>query len=183
MPWIASDGIQVTAVTDDSILIRSFRSRRRYSAAGATSGSEKSRKLQNPRSVRGSPGRRRVTTERGQHEHASSRNRRLAEPTWATTDLVGFDVEATDGKVGKVDEKTKGVQNQGFIVDTGPWILGKKVLLPAGIIQSIELDEEKVYVERMKDEIKNALEFDEATFQSSYQNQIGDYYGRSQPTR
>ena len=89
------------------------------------------------------------------------------EPTWATTDLVGFDVEATDGKVGKVDEKTKGVQNQGFIVvDTGPWILGKKVLLPAGIIQSIELDEEKVYVERMKDEIKNAPEFDEATFQA-----------------
>jgi hypothetical protein len=107
------------------------------------------------------------------------------EPTWATTDLIGFDVEATDGKVGKVDEKTKDVQNQGFVVvDTGPWILGKKVLLPAGIIQSLDLDEEKLYVGRMKDEIKNAPEFDEATFkQSTYQNQIGDYYGRSQPTR
>jgi hypothetical protein len=107
------------------------------------------------------------------------------EPTWATTDLVGFDVEATDGKVGKVDGKTTNVQNQGFlVVDTGPWILGKKVLLPAGIVQSIELDEEKIYVSRMKDEIKNAPEFDEATFQqSTYQDQIGDYYGRSQPTR
>jgi hypothetical protein len=34
------------------------------------------------------------------------------EPTWATTDLVGYEVEATDGKVGKVDEKTIQVQNQ-----------------------------------------------------------------------
>jgi hypothetical protein len=51
------------------------------------------------------------------------------EPTWATTDLVGYEVEAIDGKVGKVDEKTTQVQNQGFfVVDTGPWILGKKVL-------------------------------------------------------
>jgi PRC-barrel domain protein len=107
------------------------------------------------------------------------------EPTWATTDLVGYEVEATDGKVGKVDEKTIQVQNQGFIVaDTGPWILGKKVLLPAGIIQSVELDEQKIYVDRTKDEIKNAPEFDETTFHKTpYQDEIGSYYGRSRATR
>jgi predicted RNA-binding protein len=107
------------------------------------------------------------------------------EPGWATTDLIGHEVEATDGKVGKVDEKTTLVQNQGFVVvDTGPWILGKKVMLPAGIIQSVDLDEQKLYVERTKDEIKNAPEFDEATFQqSAYQNQIGSHYSRSGVTR
>jgi hypothetical protein len=107
------------------------------------------------------------------------------EPTWATTDLVGYEVEGIDGKVGKVDEKTTQVQNQGFIVvDTGPWILGKKVLLPAGIIQSVELDEQKIYVDRAKDEIKNSPEFDETTFhQTPYQDEIGSYYGRSRATR
>jgi hypothetical protein len=107
------------------------------------------------------------------------------EPAWATTDLIGYEVEGTDGKVGKVDEKTTQVQNQGFIVvDTGPWILGKKVLLPAGIIQSVDPDEQKIYVDRPKDEIKNAPEFDEKTFhQTPYQDEIGSYYGRSQATR
>jgi hypothetical protein len=107
------------------------------------------------------------------------------EPTWATTDLLGYEVEATDGKVGKVDEKTTQVQNQGFIVaDTGPWILGKKVLLPAGIIQSVDLDEQKIYVDRPKGEIKNAPEFDETTFHlTPYQDEIGSYYGRSRATR
>jgi len=87
--------------------------------------------------------------------------------------------------VGKVDEKTTQVQNQGFIVvDTGPWILGKKVLLPAGILQSVDPDEQKIYVDRPKDEIKNAPEFDENTFhQTPYQDEIGSYYGRSQVTR
>jgi hypothetical protein len=107
------------------------------------------------------------------------------EPGWATTDLIGYEVEATDGKVGKVDEKTTLVQNQGFVVvDTGPWILGKKVMIPAGIIQSVELDEQKLYVDRAKDQIKNAPEFDEATFQqTSYQDQIGSHYSRSGVTR
>ena len=107
------------------------------------------------------------------------------EPAWATADLIGNDVEATDGKVGKVDELTTQVQNQGFVVvDTGPWILGKKVLLPAGIIQSIDPDEEKIYVDRTKDEIKNSPEFDEKTFhQTPYQDQVGSYYGRSRTTR
>ena len=103
------------------------------------------------------------------------------EQAWSTADLVGHDVEATDGKVGKVDEKTADVQRSGFIVvDTGPWILGKKVMLPAGIIQSVELDEQKVYVSRTKDEIKSAPEFDEKAFRDQpYRDSVSSYYGDS----
>jgi hypothetical protein len=102
------------------------------------------------------------------------------EPTWATTDLVGFEVEATDGKVGKVDEKTKDVQNQGFVVvDTGPWILGKKVMLPAGVVERVDDDEEKVWVDRTKDQIKNAPEFDEDRYRDdTYRSEVGSYYDR-----
>ncbi|MBD0291736.1 MAG: PRC-barrel domain containing protein, partial [Thermoleophilia bacterium] len=47
------------------------------------------------------------------------------------TDVVGFSVEATDGGIGKVDEATYDVGQSYLVVDTGPWIFGKKVLLPA----------------------------------------------------
>ena|SRR5687768_3403031 len=100
------------------------------------------------------------------------------ETTWSTADLVGFEVEATDGSIGKVDEKTRDVQAHGFIVvDTGPWIFGKKVMLPAGVIQSVDPDSEKIFVNRTKDEIKNAPEFDDKRFRDEpYRAEVGDYY-------
>jgi hypothetical protein len=100
------------------------------------------------------------------------------ETQWSTADLVGFEVDATDGKIGKVDEATGDVQMHGFIVvDTGPWIFGKKVMLPAGIIQSVDLDEQKLYVNRTKDEIKSAPEFDEKTFhEEPYRGSVSSYY-------
>jgi hypothetical protein len=103
------------------------------------------------------------------------------ETQWSTANLVDFEVEATDGKIGKVDDATRDVQPQGFIVvDTGPWIFGKKVMLPAGIIQSVELDEQKIYVTRTKDEIKSAPEFDEKAFRDQpYRDSVSSYYGDS----
>jgi hypothetical protein len=93
------------------------------------------------------------------------------------TDLTGFSVEATDGGIGKVDEATYETTHSYIVVDTGPWIFGKKVLLPAGVVQRIDLDSESVFVNRRKDEIKNAPEFDEATYRDdAYRSQVGDYY-------
>ena len=105
------------------------------------------------------------------------------ETTWSTTDLVGFEVEATDGGIGKVDERTRDVQTHGFIVvDTGPLIFGKHVMIPAGVVQSVDLDEQKVFVSRTKDEIKNSPEFDEERFRDEpYRTEIGDYYGAGAP--
>ena len=95
-----------------------------------------------------------------------------------TIDLTGFEVEAIDGSIGKVDEATNDVGGSYIVVDTGPWIFGKKVLLPAGVIDRADTEEEKVYVNRMKDEIKNAPEFDESRYQESdYRNEVGTYYG------
>jgi len=100
------------------------------------------------------------------------------ETTWSGTDLAGFEVEATDGGIGKVDETTNDVSGSYIVVDTGPWIFGKKVLLPAGVIQNADLDEEKVYVNRTKDEIKNAPEYDESRkADEAYRAELGAYYG------
>jgi hypothetical protein len=94
--------------------------------------------------------------------------------------VVGWGVEAIDGSIGKVDDATYDVGGSYMVVDTGPWILGKKVMLPAGVIKSVDHDEEKVFVNRTKEQIKNAPEFERTskmTLDDEYRDLLGSYYG------
>jgi hypothetical protein len=94
------------------------------------------------------------------------------------SDLTDFEVEAIDGGIGKVDEASYEAGSSYLVIDTGPWIFGKKVLVPAGIVDRVDLDEQKVYVNRTKDEIKNAPEFDESRYRDdAYRSELGTYYG------
>jgi hypothetical protein len=94
------------------------------------------------------------------------------------TDVVGFKVESLDGSIGKIDESTDDAGSAYIVVDTGPWIFGKKVMLPAGVIREVDVDDETVYVNRTKDQIKNAPEFDESlTTDADYRTRLGSYYG------
>jgi hypothetical protein len=98
--------------------------------------------------------------------------------TLGRLNVTGFDIEAKDGSIGKVDEVTYEVGESYIVVDTGPWIFGKKVLLPAGLIDRVDRDDETVYVDRTKDEIKQAPEFDEDAYrEDSYRSTVGEYYG------
>ncbi len=94
-------------------------------------------------------------------------------------DIAGYSVEATDGGIGKIDEATYEAGGSFVIVDTGPWIFGKKVMLPAGVVQNVDPEAETVYVNRSKDEIKNAPEYDETTNREDdeYRERLGGYYG------
>jgi hypothetical protein len=104
------------------------------------------------------------------------------ETSIGTMDLTDFGVEAVDGSIGKVDEATNEVGATYIVVDTGPWIFGKKVMLPAGVVDRVDTDEEKVYVNRTKDEIKNAPEFDESRYRDEpYRDELGGYYGPGGP--
>ena len=97
---------------------------------------------------------------------------------WSSMDVVGYKVEATDGDIGKVDEKSNEAGVGYIVVDTGPWIFGKKVMLPAGVINRIDVSDGKVYVDRTKDEIKSAPEFDETAYRDkTYRDSLGGYYG------
>ncbi len=60
---------------------------------------------------------------------------------------------------------------------TGPWIFGKKVVLPAGVVERVDPDEEKVYVHRTKDQIKDSRRFGETALDDSGRREVGDYYG------
>ena len=99
-----------------------------------------------------------------------------------TVDLTGYSVAATDGEIGKVDEATYETGGSYIIVDTGPWIFGKKVMLPAGVVDRVDPDDKKVYVNRTKDAIKDAPEFDESMIKDdSYRSSLGSYYGPGGP--
>ncbi len=89
------------------------------------------------------------------------------EQTFTTADLTGYSVEALDGGIGKIDEASYDVGAGFVVVDTGPWIFGKKVMLPAGVIQRVDHNEEQVFANRTKDQIKNAPEFDPDTYRDT----------------
>lgn len=96
-------------------------------------------------------------------------------------DVAGFTVEATDGKIGSVDEASNEAGQSFIVVNTGPWIFGKKVMLPASVVEQIDMRERKVFVGRTKQEIKNAPEFDAAAYRDAgYRERVADYYGRLQ---
>jgi hypothetical protein len=102
----------------------------------------------------------------------------------SNVDLTGFTVEAMDGSIGKVDEATHEAGGSFVVVDTGPWIFGKKVMLPAGVIRDVDLNDETVFVDLTKDEIKNAPEFDEDTYRDQvYRNQVAEYYRARRESR
>jgi hypothetical protein len=94
------------------------------------------------------------------------------------TEVAGYKVEATDGHIGKVDEDTYQAGTNCLVVDTGPWIFGKKVMLPAGTIQRIDHSDRTVYVDRSKDQIKQAPEFDaDVAGKPEYHDRLDSYYG------
>ena len=98
--------------------------------------------------------------------------------TAQSADIVGYEVHATDGHIGKVDDATYDVGASRIVVDTGPWIFGRKVLLPAGTIDRIDDAEEKVYVGLTKDQIKNAPDLEELAMleDDAYRDQVRLYY-------
>src|SRR4051812_43664178 len=99
------------------------------------------------------------------------------------TDLTGFKVEATDGSIGKVDKHSDEVGAAYLVVDTGVWIFGKEVLLPASTVIRIDSDDEKVFVDRTKQQIKDAPEFDREKHlgDPGYHDELGAYYGTNTP--
>ncbi|MEU2549978.1 PRC-barrel domain-containing protein [Streptomyces roseolus] len=95
------------------------------------------------------------------------------------SDLTGYKVEAADGHIGKVDKHSNEVTHQYIVVDTGVWIFGKEVLLPASTVTAIDNEERRILVSLTKEQIKNAPEFDKEKHlgDPAYRDQLGGYYG------
>jgi hypothetical protein len=98
--------------------------------------------------------------------------------------LVGFDVEATDGPVGKVDDATNELAGGLLVVDTGPRIFGRKVVVPPDLVARVDAGNGVIFLERGRDEIKDAPAYRPGrTTNEAYDAVLEAYYHAPSPMR
>ena len=96
-------------------------------------------------------------------------------------DLVGYEVEADGGSIGKVDQASTDAAAQWLVVDTGFWIFGKKRVIPAGTVVGIDHESKRIVVSMSKDQVKAAPDYDESDWadedtRARQRERHGDYY-------
>ncbi len=99
------------------------------------------------------------------------------EEDWATRDLIGYSVEADDGHVGKVDPATDLVDATCLVVSTGRRLFGKKVVIPVGLVETVDDSGHAVYLDRTRAEIQAAPPYDDELFyDESFREELGAHY-------
>ncbi|MEU4805422.1 PRC-barrel domain containing protein [Actinosynnema sp. NPDC023587] len=93
------------------------------------------------------------------------------------TGLIGYRVEATDGSLGKVDGEHADVPEGCLLIDTGLWIFGSTVVLPVGLVSRIDHEQRTIYLDRTKEQIKAAPEYDpEGGGSDDFRHRADEYY-------
>ncbi|PBC86990.1 hypothetical protein SAMN05428945_5418 [Streptomyces sp. 2224.1] len=92
--------------------------------------------------------------------------------------LTGFTVETPDGTLGQVERQMNEPGRQHLIVDTSVWVFGASLLVPAGIVHSVDTAAKTVTVTHARDKIKAAprFAFDSQTAEVGYLTEVGRYY-------
>jgi hypothetical protein len=81
----------------------------------------------------------------------------------ARIDLRGFDVRARDGAIGQVVEGMEGGVGGYLVIDPGVAMpLGRQLLVPAGLVEKVDVENKRVVVRADRKQIENAPEFDPA---------------------
>ena len=76
-------------------------------------------------------------------------------------DLGGFDVEAVDGLLGRVERTVSDATGAYLVVDVGSLApLGGRALIPAGVVDDIDLDDERVLVRLTRDRVRRGPAYD-----------------------
>jgi hypothetical protein len=81
----------------------------------------------------------------------------------ARIDLRGFDVRGRDGAIGQVVEGMEGSAGGYLVIDPGVAMpLGRQLLVPAGLVEKVDVENKRVVVRADRKQIENAPEFDAA---------------------
>jgi hypothetical protein len=91
--------------------------------------------------------------------------------------LVGYDVEAADGRIGTIDEATAEADTAYIVVDTGAWISGKKRVIPAGLVTRLDHDERTVRIALSKDQVRAAPDWEDVAGDDEALARYAEYYG------
>ncbi len=95
-------------------------------------------------------------------------------------DLSGYSVETRDGEAGKVDQAGYEEGRSFLVVDIGPPLLGKKVLVPGALVRHVDQVAQSLELEMTKDALESAPEVDEDRLgDETYMAEVGRHYGGS----
>ena len=90
-------------------------------------------------------------------------------------DVVGFTVEALDGRVGKVDR----VNYKGtcIVLQKGRWPFGGKQVIPGFAVREVDSRRKTVFIDVERDDIENAPKYDEsAGVDEECEKRVESYY-------
>jgi hypothetical protein len=93
-----------------------------------------------------------------------------------STDLEGFSVAALDGDVGKIEDASYDPGSSYIVIDTGPWIFGKRVLIPARAIVRVDVANETAFLRLKKQQIEDAPDLQDVQGSERDRELIGAYY-------
>lgn len=101
----------------------------------------------------------------------------------SVSEVRGYDVDATDGPVGCVDDFIAEDESWTIcylVVGTRKWLPGRKVLIaPPWVAGPIGWTDRRMKIIMSKESVKNSPEFDpEAPVNLEYEERLYDYYGR-----
>jgi hypothetical protein len=75
----------------------------------------------------------------------------------ARIDLHGFEVRARDGAIGKVVQAIEGGGGGYLVINPGVAMpLGRQLLVPAGLVEKVDVENERVVVRAERKQIENA---------------------------
>ena len=99
--------------------------------------------------------------------------------------LNGFDVDAKDGRLGRVERTASEPTGSYLVVDAGTMApLGGRILLPAGLIDRVDVDDERVHLRATRDEIRAAPAYDwRVPLEQHHRDAFATYYGAEQRAR
>lgn len=94
---------------------------------------------------------------------------------WSEGQVVGYDVEAVDGPIGKVDQATAETDRAHIVIDTGFWIFGKRRLVPAGLVSAVDHEARTLRLSLSKDQVRAAPDYEE-TLDDEAHDRHSTYY-------
>jgi hypothetical protein len=102
---------------------------------------------------------------------------------WKATNIHGFAIEARDGHIGTVSDFLFDDASwlvRWLVVDTGNWLSGRKVLLPASVLGHLDETERRFSVRLSKQQVRDSPTTDtDQPVSRQTESSIYDYYGWS----
>ena len=93
------------------------------------------------------------------------------------SNVVGYSVEAIDGRIGKIDKASDEADAAHLVVDTGFWIFGTKRLIPAGVVNHVDDKSRTVSIDMSKEQVESAPDWEEQLNGGNWKDRYDAYYG------